>query len=154
MNRMAQTAATRYARIVEDEQFAPVGIILILLAVVLLLLGAMILFFAMLARRGGPKRNFATAERQNLRSVIWTSEETWQASHRANAPWLLTAAIGLLASGVFAIGAIIVQGAAGAVETVFTAMCVALCWTLVFCIASGIHGRAAAKKILAQQADS
>lgn len=132
----------------DSAQFAPVGSVL--LAGALLVLGAMVLFFALLARRGGPERNFATADRQDLRSVIWTSEETWQASHRANAPWLLAAAIGLLVGGLVAIGALIVQGPSAAVPTVLTVSCVALLWTVVFCTLAGICGRAAAKRILAR----
>lgn len=131
-----------------DGDFAPVGSVLITVSV--LVLGAMVLFFAVLARRGKPDRNFATADRQDLRSVIWTSEETWRASHRANAPWLFTASAGLFAGGAFMTGTIIVQGAAEAMPTMVAALCIALFWTIACCTAAGIDGRIAAKQVLAR----
>ncbi|WP_029088614.1 hypothetical protein [Brevibacterium album] len=129
-----------------DSDFAPLGSVLI--TVMVMLLGAMILFFAMLARRGKPDRNFTTADRQDLHSLIWTSEETWQASHRANAPWLFAAASGPLAGGAVMIGAMISLGAGSAMTFVLTVLCVVLFWTLACCTAAGIAGRIAAKQVL------
>lgn len=129
------------------SEFAPAGSILI--TVLSLLLGAMVLVFAVIARRGGPRRNFATADSQDLRSVIWTSEETWRASHRANAPWLHAAAASLFVGGLVMIGAMIVQGASEAASTVLTILCVVLLGTIACCIAAGIAGRTAARRVLA-----
>lgn len=132
-----------------DSDFAPVGSVLI--TVTVLALGVMVLFFAVLARRGKPARNYATADRQDLRSVIWTSEETWQASLRANAPWLFVAAGGLLAGGAVMIGAIVVRGAADAVPAVIVVLCIALMWTVVCCALASVAGRIAAKRVLAHK---
>lgn len=129
-----------------ESDFAPVGSLLII--VMALLLGALVLLFGLLARHGKPERNFATADRQDLRSLIWTSEETWRASLRANAPWLLTASGGPFAGAAIMIGAMIMRGAADAVSVVLTVFCVALGWTIVCCVAAGIAGRIAAKRVL------
>lgn len=130
----------------DDAQFAPLGSIL--MTVSLLLLGAFVLFLGVLSWRGGAERNFATADRQDLRSVIWTSAETWEASQRANGPWLVTAAAGLLIAGVFSIVAIFVQGSGDAVGAILAVTCVALLWTVVFCTIAGVRGRVAARRVL------
>lgn len=134
----------------ENAQFAPVGSII--LAAMLVLLGAGILIIAMISRRGGPERNFADADGFDRRSVIWASAEAWQASHRANAPWLVTASIGVLVCGLISFGVIMMQGPSEATGAVLTLLCVALFWVIAFCTVAAIRGRVAAKKVLAQQA--
>ncbi|WP_158685232.1 hypothetical protein [Microbacterium halophytorum] len=133
-----------------DSEFAPVGSGL--LVAILLLLGGMLLFFALSARRGKPERNYATADGQDLRSVIWTSEATWRAAHRANAPWLFAASGGAFAGGAAMIGAMIVLGAGEAASIVLSVLCVALGWVIVCGTCAGIAGRAAAKRARAQEA--
>lgn len=86
-----------------------------------------------------------------MRSAIWTSEETWRASHRANAPCLFAASMGWFAGGALMTGVIIVQGAAEAVAFVLAVLCIALFWTLACCAAAGIAGRIAAKRVRARQ---
>ncbi|WP_221584016.1 SdpI family protein [Microbacterium sp. G2-8] len=129
----------------DGAEFAPAGSLL--LAVALLLLGAMVLFFAVVSWHGGPERNVATADRQDLRSVLWTSRETWQAAHRTSGPWLLTAAIGLLIAGVFSLGAIAVHGPGDAIGSVLAASGAGLASTIVFCMTAGVRGRVAARRV-------
>lgn len=132
-----------------DNGFGPTGSVLI--AVTVLLLAAMILVFAVLALHGKPDRNLATADPQDLRSLLWTSEETWTAAHRAHAPWLFAASSGLFAGGAAMIVSMIAQGPGAAVPTVLATLCIALFWTIACCIAAGIAGRLAAQRVLREQ---
>ncbi|WP_087484221.1 SdpI family protein [Brachybacterium massiliense] len=132
-----------------DSAIGPTGSALI--TVTVLLLAAMILVFAVIALHGKPDRNVATADRQDLRSLLWTSEATWEAAHRAHAPWLFAASSGLFAGGAVMIVSMIAQGPGAAVPIVVATLCIALFWTIACCIAAGIAGRLAAKRVLREQ---
>ncbi|WP_114856119.1 hypothetical protein [Brachybacterium sp. YJGR34] len=133
-----------------DSEFGPAGSVLIVVAT--LALAAMMLLFGLLARQGRPERNFATADAQDLRSLLWTSEATWRAAHRAHAPWLFAASAGLVTGGAVMTVAMVVKGPGEAVPAVVATLCVALFWVIACCSVAVIAGRIAAKRVLAQQA--
>lgn len=115
-----------------------------------LALAALVVGIAWASARGNVPRNPATADRWEMRSPIWASEETWVAAHRAQAPLLTIGAAGLVVAAVVGIVVSLSDGGAAALPVTLTATAVALGWLVLWCTVAGVVGRVVAKRIIAR----
>ena len=111
------------------------------------LCGVLLLWFARALATDRIRRNVATADEGERRSVIWQSDETWFAAHRAQAPYLVAGAVGELVAAVVCVVALVVAEPGREVPVSLGAFTIALLWVLLCCIVGGLHGQLAARRV-------
>ncbi len=97
-----------------------------------------------------PRRDWTDANPWEARSIVWASEETWEAAHRAQVPYVRISGLGFAVAAVVTLVAVAAVGTAAASDVMLAAVLGACAWGLVWFVVGHVVGTRAAREVLAR----